>query len=248
MAQSPAEAARESEVVFSMLSDDGAVSSVALGNDGIAAGLPPGGAHISSSTISVDLARKLAQEHQQLGQEFLSAPVLGRPDAAEARKLVIMAAGTASCIDRFTPLFEAVGRRTFVAGPEPWNANAFKLCANFMISSAIESFSEAFSTLRKAELDHHRFLEVIIELFGSPVYQNYGKTLADRKFEPAGFALKLGLKDIRQVLEFAQELPAPMPLASLLRDHLSAAVANGLGDVDWTGIEQIVARNAGLPT
>jgi 3-hydroxyisobutyrate dehydrogenase-like beta-hydroxyacid dehydrogenase len=101
--------------------------------------------------------------------------------------------------------------------------------------------------LRKAGLNHHEFLEVMIELFGSPVYQNYGRTIADQKYKPSGFDLKLGLKDIRQVIEFAQELPAPMPLASLLRDHFSSAVANGQEDMDWSSIERVIARGAGLP-
>ena len=242
----PAEAARDSEAVFTMLSDDSAVSDVVLGQNGLASGLARDAVHISSSTVSVAFVRQLTDEHDRRGQGFLSAPVFGRPDAAENRKLVVVAAGDPALVKRFQPLFDAIGRRTFVAGDVPWNANAFKLCGNFMISSVIETFSEAFTTLRKADLDHHQFLEVMVELFGSPVYKNYGTSIANRNFDPAGFALKLGLKDIRQLLEFAQELPAPMPLASLLRDQLSAGVANGKQDSDWTAVEQIIARNAGL--
>ena len=246
VAKTPAEAAAQSQVVFSMLADDPAVAALVLGEDGVASGLEKNSAHISSSTISVSFARRLAEEHARRGQTFLSAPVFGRPDSAAAKKLLVVVAGNRVTVERLQPLFDAIGRRTFFAGEEPWNANAFKLCGNFMICSAIETFSEAFTTLRKAELDHKEFLDVMVELFGSPVYQNYGTALANRAFEPAGFALKLGLKDIRQVLEFAQELPSPMPLASLMRDHLSAAVANGHQDLDWTGVERVLERNAGL--
>jgi 3-hydroxyisobutyrate dehydrogenase-like beta-hydroxyacid dehydrogenase len=188
-----------------------------------------------------------ADKHRNHGQQYVAAPVFGRPDAAANKKLIVVAAGEESTVERLLPVFEAIGRRTFLAGPEAWNANAFKLCGNFMISSVLETFSEAFTTLRKAGLNHRDFLDVMVELFGSPVYQNYGRTIAEQKYEPSGFDLQLGLKDIRQVIEFAQELPSPMPLASLLRDHFASGVANGQGSMDWSSIERVVARSAGLP-
>jgi 3-hydroxyisobutyrate dehydrogenase-like beta-hydroxyacid dehydrogenase len=192
------------------------------------------------------MSRRLATEHAAKGQGYLSAPVFGRPDAAEAKKLIVAAGGQAGEIERARPLLEAMGRAVFIAGPEPWQANLFKLCGNFMISSMLEAFGEAFATLRKSGADHHQFLEIMIELFGSPVYKNYGTTIADGKFEPAGFALKLGLKDVRLALEAAGEVNAPMPLASLLRDHFLAAISNGQEGMDWSSISQVAARNAGL--
>jgi 3-hydroxyisobutyrate dehydrogenase-like beta-hydroxyacid dehydrogenase len=246
VAKTPAEAATRSEAIFTMLADDQAVAAVVLGENGVASGMGKNSVHISSSTISVPFARLLAEEHTRRGQAFLSAPVFGRPEAAAAKKLLVVAAGDQATVERLQPLFDAIGRRTFFAGGEPWHANAFKLCGNFMICSAIETFSEAFTTLRKAGLAHKEFLEIMVELFGSPVYQNYGTALANRAFEPAGFGLRLGLKDIRQVLEFAQELHAPMPLASLMCDHLSAAMANGYQDSDWTAVQRVLERNAGL--
>jgi 3-hydroxyisobutyrate dehydrogenase-like beta-hydroxyacid dehydrogenase len=102
--------------------------------------------------------------------------------------------------------------------------------------------------MRKAGVDHHLFLDVINELFGSPLYKNYGGIVADEKFDPAAFPLKLGLKDIRLVIETADELAAPMPLASLVRDHMLAGVAHGQADLDWSSLTRVVARNAGLET
>lgn len=246
LAKSPREASQDAEAVFTMLANDEAVRAVVFGESGIAAGLGEGAVHISSSTISVAFSRELAAEHQSAGQGYLAAPVFGRPDAAANKKLIVVAGGEQATVEKFLPVFEAIGRRTFVAGTEPWSANAFKLCGNFMISSVLETFGEAFTTLRKAGLNHREFLEVMVELFGSPVYQNYGKTIAEHKYEPSGFDLKLGLKDIRQVLEFAQELPSPMPLASLLRDHFVSGMANGQEKMDWSSIERVVARSAGL--
>jgi 3-hydroxyisobutyrate dehydrogenase-like beta-hydroxyacid dehydrogenase len=246
VANSPAEAARGSEAVFTMLSDDQAVSEVVFGKDGLASGLENNAAHISSSTISVAMARRLAEEHAKKGQRFLTACVFGRPEAAENKKLIVVAAGRSELLDRYRPLFDAIGRATFAIGPEPWHANAVKLCGNFMIASMVETFSEAFAAMRKAGIDHYLFLEVMNELFQSPVYKNYGATIAAEKFEPAGFTLKLGLKDVRLILEAAESLAAPMPFASIVRDHLVSAMAHGQESLDWSSVSHVLARNAGL--
>jgi 3-hydroxyisobutyrate dehydrogenase-like beta-hydroxyacid dehydrogenase len=246
VANSPAEASRDCEAVITMLADDHAVEEIVFGKDGIGSALKKGSVHISSSTISTALPRRLASEHANRGQGYLSAPVFGRPDAAEAKKLVVVVAGENSAVERCRPLLDAIGRRTFDVGSEPWQANAVKLCGNFMIASMLEAFGETFATMRKAGIDHHRFLDVINELFGSPIYQNYGRIVADEQFDPAAFALKLGLKDIRLVIEAAQELAAPMPQASLIRDHLLSGVAHGQADLDWSSLARVAARDAGL--
>jgi 3-hydroxyisobutyrate dehydrogenase-like beta-hydroxyacid dehydrogenase len=235
-ADSPADAVSSCDAVLTMLSDDQAVEAAVFGSAGIASGLPAGAIHISCSTISTNLARRLAQEHNERGQS----------EAAEARKLLVVAAGSKDLIDRCQEVFDAIGRQTFVAGQEPWQANAVKLCGNFMIASMIESFGEANATLRKGNVDPHLFLEVMNALFASPVYANYGRIIADEQFEPAGFALRLGLKDVRLMLETAQECQAPMPVASLIRDHLLSAMAAGQADQDRSGLARVAARNAGL--
>jgi len=246
LANSPADAARGADVVFTMLSDDNALSDIVFGHDGLASVPHPAPVHISCSTISVAFVRRLAREHANRGQRFLTACVFGRPDAAETKKLIVVAAGESQTLDPCRPLFDAIGRATFVAGPEPWHANLFKLCGNFMIASMLETFGEAFATTRKAGLDPHAFLDIMNELFQSPVYKNYGTTIADANFEPAGFALKLGLKDVRQLLQATYDLGVPMPFASVVRDHLLSAIANGQESLDWSSVSQVVARSAGL--
>ncbi len=240
VADSPREACRDAEAAITMLADDGAVEEVVFGANGIAGTLH--GVHVSSSTISTAMARRLSSA----GHDYVSAPVFGRPEAAEAKKLVVVAAGSHEVVERCRPLFDAMGRVTFVAGSEPWQANAVKLCGNFMIASMLEAFSEAYATLRKAGVDPHLFLETMNALFGSPVYANYGRIIADEQFEPAEFRVKLGYKDMRLVLATAQECSSPMPLASLVRDHLLSALAKGQGDMDWSSIARVVAGNAGL--
>jgi 3-hydroxyisobutyrate dehydrogenase-like beta-hydroxyacid dehydrogenase len=246
VSDSPAGAVRDCEVVVTMLADDDAVEQAVFGDGGLASALRAGAIHISSSTISTKLARHLAAEHAKRGQQYVSAPVFGRPEAAEAKQLLLVAAGPTETVNRCQPVFAAIGRQTFVAGAEPWQANAVKLCGNFMIASVIEGFGETYATLRKANVAPHLFLDVMNALFASPAYANYGRIIADEQFEPAGFALKLGLKDIRLALETAQECAAPMPVASLIRDHFLSAIALGQGESDWSSLGRISARNAGL--
>ncbi len=246
VADSPSDACLDAQAVFTMLADDAAVERVVFGEQGIASVLRKDAVHISSSTISTALARRLAAEHATRGQGYLSAPVFGRPEAAEGKKLLVVVAGKHGLVERCTPLFDAIGRQTFVIGAAPWQANALKLCGNFMIASMLEAFSEAFATLRKADVPPHAFLEIVSNLFGSPVYSNYGRLIADGKFEPVGFALHLGLKDVRLVLQTAEECAAPMPLASLIRDQFLSAMAHGQAEQDWASVAKVAARNAGL--
>jgi len=246
VANSPAEAASDSDVVMTMLSDDHAVKEVVLGERGITAGLKRNAVHISNSTISTALVRRLAEEHQHQSQGFLSAPVFGRPEAAEAKKLVVVVAGEESLIERFRPLLDAIGRKTIATGTEPWQANAVKLCGNFMIASMMETFGETYAVIRKSGMQPQMFLDVMNELFNSPVYANYGGIIANEKYEPAAFALKLGLKDIRLVLAAAEETATPMPFASVLRDNFISALADNQEDLDWSSVAKIPARNAGL--
>jgi 3-hydroxyisobutyrate dehydrogenase-like beta-hydroxyacid dehydrogenase len=240
------DACRGARAVFTMLSDDAALESVVWSEGGIAASLAEDAVHISSSTISTAIARRLADEHACRGQGFLSAPVFGRPDAAEAAKLLVVAGGPAELVEFAQPLFAAIGRQTFVAGAEPWQANAVKLSGNFMIAAMLEAFGEAMASLRKAGVDPHLFLDTMNALFGSPVYANYGRLVADERFNPAGFELRLGLKDIRLVLESAGERESPMPMASLIRDRLLAAMAAGQSKLDWSSVAKVSARDAGL--
>jgi len=246
VAVSPADACRDAEVVMTMLADDQAVEEIVFGNDGIAAAIKGGCIHVSHSTISTALARRLTAEHARRDQGYLSVPVFGRPEHSESKNLVVVAAGPSELVARCRPLFDAIGRQTFVIGTEPWQANVAKVCGNFMVISMIESLGEAFATLRKAGVAPEAFLEVINALMASPILALYGRIISQEQFEPAGFALKLGLKDVRLVLAAAEECASPMPLANLVHDHLLSALAQGQGEMDWSSMTQVIARNAGL--
>lgn len=252
VADSPAAAATDAEVLITMLSDDQAVEQVIFGtNDaaetrGAIHTLQQGAVHISMSTISKALSARLAQAHHAAGQHYLAAPVFGRPEAAAAAKLWVVAAGPTEQIERCRPLFDAVGQGLFTVGTEAPIANVIKLAGNFMIASLLETLGEAFALVRKSGADAAQFLDIMNALFRSPVVENYGKIIVAERYEPAGFKLKLGLKDVRLVLEVADAAAAPMPIASLIRDHFLSAIAHGQGDVDWAALARVAAENAGL--
>jgi len=234
------------DVLITMLADDRAVNDVVYGGRLIPK-LAPGTVHISMSTISVALAQELSDAHAKAGKHFISAPVFGRPDAAEAAKLAVVAAGPAGDITKCQPLFEAIGQRTFVVGNEAPKANVVKLAGNFLIASVIESLGEAYALLRKSGVEPAQFLEVMTStLFAAPVYRTYGNLIAKEQFEPAAFKLPLGLKDVSLVLAAAGDARAPMPIASLVRDHLLAAIARNGDELDWSSLARVSAENAGL--
>jgi 3-hydroxyisobutyrate dehydrogenase-like beta-hydroxyacid dehydrogenase len=233
------------DAVFTMVADDNALGHVAFG-DGIVGALPPGGIHISASTISVALSERLTEAHAAAGQKFVSAPVFGRPEAAAAAKLFVVAAGPAETLSDCAPLFEAIGQRTFVMGETPSIANLVKLSGNFLIASVIESLGEAMALVGKGGVDLRAYIDMLTStLFAAPVYKTYGGLIAENKFEPAGFAAPLGQKDIRLTLAAAEHLNVPMPVASLLRDRFLTLLANGGEKLDWSAVGKLAARDSG---
>ncbi len=233
-------------VVFSMLADDAAAREVFLGQ-GLLEGAPPGTVHVNMATISVRLAEHLGAEHWRNGVWYVSAPVFGRPDMAAAAKLNIVASGEEAAIDRVQPLLDVMGQRTWRVGGGPREAVAVKLAGNFMIASAIETMGEAAAMVERHGVLPPVLLNILTTtLFASPVYQGYGALIANRKYDPGAFRLALGLKDLRLVLEAAEGARVPMPFASVIRDHLLEAVAQGEGNRDWAALAEVARRHAGL--
>ncbi|MDK2956732.1 MAG: hypothetical protein PWQ57_2228 [Desulfovibrionales bacterium] len=245
VAANVAEACRAG-VVFTMLSDDEAARSVVYGEGGVLASLPQGGLHVSSSTISVELSRRLASDHAAAGQRYAAAPVFGRPDAAAAGKLFVIAAGAKDALDAASPAFEAVGQRTFRVSETPEAANLIKLSGNFLIMSVIESLGEVMALVGKGGVDRRQYLDILTStLFSAPVYKTYGELIVEEKFEPAGFAAPLGQKDIRLALAAAEELNVPLPVASLIRDRFLRLMAHGGQSLDWSAIAGLSRKDSG---
>ena len=230
-----------------MVADDAALESTVYGDGGILSALPRGGVHVSLSTISTALSERLAAAHAKAGQDFLAAPVFGRPEAAEAAKLAVVVAGPLAVVEKCKPLFAAMGPRLLVAGEKASMANVVKLTGNFMIATVLESLAEALAFAGKSGIDTAALLDFLTStLFTAPMYKTYGQLMVQEKFEPAGFALPLGLKDVRLVLQAADAVNVPMPLASLLRDRLLTAMARGNEKKDWSVLGRIAAEDAGL--
>ena len=250
VARSVKEAAQGAEAAITMLADDQALRDAVFGaadrNDGLLHALPPGAMHMGMSTISVELSKHLAEAHASVQQGYVAAPVLGRPEAAAAQKLWLIAAGRPEHLERCRPLMDALGRGVTIAGREAWQANMIKIAANFTLASMLETLGEAIALMRKAGVDAGQFLEVVNSLYQSPVYANYGKIIADENYKPAGFRMKLGLKDVNLALQAAGAQAVPLPLASLLHDHYLEGLARGLGEHDWSALAQIAAEHAAI--
>jgi len=246
IAETPAEACRGAAVI-TCLADDSAVEAIVFGEDGVAEALSEGGVHISMSTLSITCVTRLTCAHREAGQRFLAAPVFGRPDTAEAARLLIITAGDPEAIARCQPIFDVLGQRTIAVGTEPVAAAMVKLVGNFLLVSAVESLSEAATLLRKSGVDPQVCLETLINtLFASPVYQNYAGLMLRQQYEP-GFRLALGLKDVGLALSAAESSGAPLPIARFLSDRLMQAIARGYQDKDLAALALLSAEDAGLP-
>jgi len=236
----------QGDAVVTMLADDGAVEGVVFGDQGIIGSSIKGAFHVSMSTISVALSKRLVTAHADVAQRFVAAPVFGRPEAAAAAKLFIVAAGAPDALDTCSPLFQAMGQKTLSVGSEPPAANLVKLSGNFLLASVIEALGEAIALVGKAGVDRHRYVDLLTStIFPAPVYKTYGELIADRRFEPAAFAAPLGHKDIRLTLGAAEALRVPMPFASVLHDRFLTLLAHGGEALDWSAIAQLAAKDAG---
>ncbi len=241
-----AEAVASADVAITMLADDAALRDVTLGAGGVLDALPRGAVHLGMSTVSLAIVGELVAAHAARGQQYIASPVFGRPDVAAAAKLFVVPGGPTATLDRLAPLFAAIGQATFpMATPE--QAALAKLAGNFMIAGTLEMLSEALAFGEKGGIDPEKLMGLLTgTVFGSPIVNRYGGMIARAEFEPAAFALRLGLKDVNLVLAASQQLGLPMPVASVVQQHLVSAVDKGLGDIDFAGVSTIVREHAGL--
>jgi 3-hydroxyisobutyrate dehydrogenase-like beta-hydroxyacid dehydrogenase len=238
---------RDVDVLITVLAD-GAAERAVLFDSGLIDRLPQHCVHMSSTTVGIDTAQELTEAHGKRGRIYVAAPVLGRAvDMAAEGKLFVIAGGAAEGLSRCAPLFAAIGQRTFEFGPDPVTAVAAKLAINFLVVSAIEAMSEAFALTAQYGVRPSNFYEFITNtLFGTPIYKAYGKLIERNCFTPANFVVPLGLKDVKLAIDAGERVNLAMPLASIARDHLVQALAQGYRDHDWSVIGRVVA-NALLP-
>jgi 3-hydroxyisobutyrate dehydrogenase-like beta-hydroxyacid dehydrogenase len=247
LGNTPADVVESGGIAITMLANDQALEEVVFGENGILEKLGAGGIHLSMSTVSPATADNLAEHHERRGVHYVAAPVFGRPEAAAGRKLWICLSGDGAAKERVLPVLNVLGQGVFDFGESVGAANVVKLAGNFLIVSALEAMAEAFTLAEKNGIDRTKVAELFGQtLFACPIYQNYGRLIAQEQYQPAGFKLSLGLKDVTLALQTARDSQMPMPLASLLHDRLMAAVAKGRGDIDWTGLALGVSEDAGI--
>lgn len=232
-------------ILITVVSDDTAVEDIVYRDGGALATQAKGAIHVSMSTISRDMSERLAADHAAAGQVYVAAPVFGRVDFAEAGRLLIGAAGPAAAIEHCQPLFDAMGRRTVALGETASAANVVKLSVNVLVGLAIQGMAETFTVIRKSGGDAAAFRDVIGEVLPAPQYVAYGGMIANESYEPPGFRLELGLKDVRLALAAADAVGVAMPTTSILRDQHLAAVARGYGGLDWAALAKLAADMAG---
>jgi len=237
--------ALQGEAVFSMLSNDAVMREIGLAGpllDKAAKGL----IHVNLATISVDFAKELATAHKKAGLSYISAPVFGRPEMAASAQLVLVAGGDAAALQTMQPVFDKIGART-VPVDAAEKANLFKIAGNFMIASELEAIGETFALLRKGGVDPAVFHDVLSgRLFTGAVFKAYGLMILNRQYEPAGFALTLGLKDVNLARAAAEGLGVTMPTAEVLKKNYDEAIGWGWQDKDWSAIGEVSAKKAGL--
>ena len=230
------------DIILSIVSDDKAVQAISLGKEGLVENMRPGAVHICLSTISPSISTSLNQAHKEKEIDYITATVIGRPEAARNRNLVICYSGYSPKKETIFSILEDLGgAKIFEFGDDPKMAAAVKVCNNFLIVAAIEAMGETFNLIEKAGVDPKLFYEMITDtVFNSPIYKNYGKIITEKNYKEAGFTSQLGLKDTKLALGMADESSTPLPLGDLIRNRFFINHNHGRNDWDWTSIVTVI--------
>jgi 3-hydroxyisobutyrate dehydrogenase-like beta-hydroxyacid dehydrogenase len=235
------------EAVLTSLPDDDALAEVTLSDAGLIHVLGPGAIHVSMSTVSPGLSRRLARQHELAGQGYVAAPVLGNPDLAHAKMLFVIAAGVPWAVTKISPVLERLGQRLFLLGDDAGAANLMKLAGNVLTALTLQSMGEVFALLRKGGLDARVAFKVLTgSLFDGKVHKTYGGKIVDNRYSPPGMTVPLAVKDLHLALAEAEHTAVPMPAASLVHDRLVAMLARGWPELDWSALGLLAASEAGL--
>lgn len=244
---SPAELAAQVDIIVSMVSNDQVLSDIVEGPSGIMQASKKPSIHISMSTVSPDLSTSLEKKHKENGMAFLAAPVTGRPERAKTGTLNIFLAGDSKAKEIVHPVLETMATKIFDLGIHPSQSSLFKLCNNFMILGLIETFSEATAMLEKGGISTEKAGEIWgASVFDSPIFHSYMPMICQQRFAEGGFALNLGLKDMRLLQACADRAQVPMPFLSNLQEKLLVSMNLGRSHFDWSAIALLTHEQAGL--
>jgi 3-hydroxyisobutyrate dehydrogenase-like beta-hydroxyacid dehydrogenase len=248
IASSVADVCKDRDVVVTMLAEDSAVNTVALGPDGMCASLPAGAIHMASGTYGVETIRALEAAHAKAKQTLIAVPVLGRPDLAASGQLGIIPAGPDDALKKCEPLFQVISRRVFYAGTKPESGSAIKLANNAVLGCAITAMGEGFSLVRKFGVEAKVLYDVMTEgLFaGGIAYVGYGKTMVDGTYDKVGSPVTIGIKDAALIAAAANAARVPMPSHDVYIQRLLGSIAHGDADLDQAALAKEQARASGL--
>jgi 3-hydroxyisobutyrate dehydrogenase-like beta-hydroxyacid dehydrogenase len=246
LTRTPADAACGAGVVVSCLLDDVSLHAVAESDDGLLAGMAVDAIHVSTATVSPGCSERLAVLHQLRGQHFLAAPILGRPEVAQAGELLSLVGGPDPVFERARPVIEGYSARVLHTGTLVGTANSLKLAVNFYIASMAELFGQFLAFAETSEVEHETAMQMLRAMQGHPAVAGYLERVGGREFDEVGFAMTTGLKDLQLILDAATTVRCPLPFATIARDRTLSALATGLGDKDWSAFTEIARRSAGL--
>jgi len=242
LAKTPREAASGADIVISSLMDDDAVLSITTGRQGILGSLRPSAIHVGVSTVSPKLSDKLERLHRNKKTYYIAGPVLGRPSAAEAGQLMTFVAGDAAAIARARPVITSYAPTIIATGDRPRLANSAKLLANFALASALDLIGQALALAEKSKLDPQLTIQMLSGFFGSAPVREYVIRIAERAFDPPGFEIAGGLKDIELMIGAAREVKLKLTNAEAIRTKIRAAIKSGLRGKDWSSFTEIDRR------
>jgi 3-hydroxyisobutyrate dehydrogenase-like beta-hydroxyacid dehydrogenase len=248
LASTPRELSQEVEVVLSMVTDGAAVEDVALGPDGIVAGLGPGKVYADMSTIAADTSRQLAEEVAGTGARMLDAPVSGSLTTLEAGQLAIMAGGDAEAFERIEPVLAAIGPKVTRVG-ENGQALQMKLAINLALVVQVIGFCEGVALAERAGVSRESAVEAMLNsVVSSPVLNYRGPFILDGRMPEEAFAdVELQQKDLVLALELGRKLGVPLPTAAASNELLNACRGLGIGHHDFVVVYDVYRRLAGVP-
>lgn len=248
VAATPREAVAEAEIAVTSLMDDSSVLALTQGADGLLAGLRPGAVHACVTTISPACADELEQRHAAHGSAYVSAPVVGRPDAAARGALASFIAGAADATARLEPLCTAYSQVVKVVSQRARDANVMKLVINYNVVSTIELISESYIFAEKCGLPLKPVRDFYQQLwFAHPAARLYADKLLARDFGGrGGFVMTGGLKDVKLMLGAAESAGTDLKIGRIAVDRLQKGVEAGMGEQDWSSFHELARTEAGL--
>ena len=246
-ARTPADVARQSAIVVTMVPDSPDVEAVLEGADGVFATLAPGSLIIDCSTIAPAVARRLAARAAELGSAMIDAPVSGGEVGAKSASLSIMIGGDAPAVERARPLLEAMGNKERIVHIGPSGSGQLcKVCNQMVIGGTLAAVSEAFALARKAGVDPARVRTVLLGGFASSrVLDAHGERILNANYVP-GFRTRLFAKDLGIAADTLAEYQTPAPVAAVVQQLVTALVAAGHADTDYSALATVLFDLAGL--